>query len=104
MVSVKGLGGLPEPKPDRTGKLRNERESPAPGASGRAEDASRDGLAISSEARTASDVARIVQASKADGDIRADRVAAAREAIARGDYKNPDVIAKVAERISKLLG
>jgi hypothetical protein len=60
-------------------------------------------LKISSEAQAAAEIARIVGLSEGQDDIRADRVAAARDALARGDYKNPDVVAKVAQKVSKYL-
>ena len=106
MVSIHGLGGVPEPKSDRSGRVRSERESEAAGstAAGAAGGAaSGDELHISSEAQAAAEVARLVTLSAAEADIRADRVAAAKEAIARGDYKNPEVVARVAQNLSKYL-
>jgi anti-sigma28 factor (negative regulator of flagellin synthesis) len=106
MVSIQGLGGIPEPKPERPGKVRTDRDNSASvaGANARGEGTAReDGVAISGEARAAADVVRILQVSKSDQDIRAERVEAARAAIERGDYKNPEIVRKVAERISKLI-
>ena len=59
--------------------------------------------AIPPSAQAAAAVARTIQIAKADTGIRADRVAQARERIERGDYKNPEVVAKVAEKVSKYL-
>ncbi|MCC6145696.1 MAG: flagellar biosynthesis anti-sigma factor FlgM [Candidatus Hydrogenedentes bacterium] len=106
MVSIQGLGGIPEPKPERPGKVRNDRDSSASvaGANAKSDSGAReDDVAISGEARAAADVARIIQVSKSNEDIRAERVEAARAAIERGDYKNPDIVRKVAERIAKLI-
>lgn len=106
MVTIQGLGGIPEPKSDRSGRVRNEREGEAgsTAAAGASPSASSgDELKISSEAQAAAEVARLVALSQGDADIRADRVAAAKDAIARGDYKNPEVVARVAQNVSKYL-
>lgn len=103
MVSIQGLGGVPDPKPDRTDKVRQGREqdvarkgtAPAGAAAGE------DGLSISSEAKAASEVARLVRLTQSQDDIRADRIAAARESLERGDYKKPEVVSQVAERLLK---
>lgn len=105
MVAIQGVGGIPEPKPEGPGRVRRDRDAEAreTTASGGAASA-KDGVSISEQAKQAAEIARIVQLSKADGDTRAERVEAARERIARGDYKNPEVVAKVAERMLKFLG
>ena len=105
MVGIQGVNGVPEPKPERTGKMRGERDS-APGSavSSTAGGQAKDGVSISSEAKAAADVARVVNLSSTQSDIRADKVAAARERIENGDYKNPEVVAEVAQRLLKFLG
>jgi hypothetical protein len=45
----------------------------------------------------------LVQAANQAADVRTERVEAARENLRRGDYKSPEVVAKVAEKISKYL-
>ena len=99
MVTIQGLGGIPEPKSDRTAKVKDTKDSATKSGSSVA----RDGVIISTEAQAAARVAQLVQTSSTQTDIRADRVAAARERIERGDYKNPEIVAKVAEKISKYL-
>lgn len=99
MAGIHGVGGVPEPKSNGPANARpsqtRKSTDPAPAAS--------DDVVISSGAQAAARIAQLIQASGTEPDIRADQVEAAKAAIARGDYKNPDVIAKVAEGVSKLL-
>jgi anti-sigma28 factor (negative regulator of flagellin synthesis) len=106
MVTIQGVGGLPEPKPERTDKIRNDRGQEAPNsaaAGSRAAAKPADDVAISDEARLAQEAARVRRLAANQSEIRADRVAAAREFLERGDYKNPDVVSKVAEQLLKYL-
>ena len=103
MVGIQGLGGVPEPKPDRPAKVRSEREGAATRGTASGSAGSQDAVKISNEAQAAAEVTRLVAASAAESDIRVDRVAEAREAIERGDYKNPEIVAKVAQKVSKYL-
>lgn len=106
MVELQGLNGIPEPKPLRTDKVRNDREAAAARAksSMAGEATSKDGVSISEEAQTAAEAGRILQASKTMDDIRAERVEQAKQRIASGEYKNRDVVSKVAERIMRVIG
>ena len=97
MVGIQGVGGIPEPKPERPAKVR-EKETDVSQDS-----LVKDGVLISSEAQAAAKLARTLQSALETQDVRAERVAAARERIDRGEYRNPEVVAKVAERISKYL-
>lgn len=97
MVGIQGVGGVPEPKPERPAKVR-EKETDVSQNS-----LVKDGVLISSEAQAAAKLARTLQSALETQDVRAERVAAARERIDRGEYRNPEVVAKVAERISKYL-
>lgn len=103
MVGIQGLGGVPDPKPERTERLRNGREQEISRSEGTAGGAAsgEDGVSISSEAQAASEVARVVRLTQSQDDIRADKIAAARESLARGDYKNPEVVSRVADRLLK---
>jgi len=106
MVVIQGLGGVPEPKSERPGKVRSERESGAQSTAAAGSNTgvqSKDDVTISSEAKAAAEVARLVQLSKSEADIRADRVNEARERIENGSYKDREVVAKVAERVMKYL-
>jgi hypothetical protein len=97
MVGIKGVGGVPEPKPERPATVRGRKND------GVAKDEKvQDDVLISSEAQAAASVARIIKEG-VSGDIRADRVQVARERLERGDYKNPEVVREVAKRVSKYL-
>lgn len=99
MVGIQGLGGVPEPKPERPANVRDSKQSPpAEGAS-----TSSDGVVISSEAQAAAVVAKSIQVSQGQDEIRADRVEAAKESIERGDFKKPGIVEIVASRLSKFL-
>ncbi|MFP4499639.1 MAG: flagellar biosynthesis anti-sigma factor FlgM [Candidatus Hydrogenedentota bacterium] len=106
MVNINGISGVPDPKPDRNDKVRNGRAQDVSSGESQAAAGSAsgtDGVSISSEARAASEAARVTRLSQSQDDIRADKVAAAREFLERGDYKNPEVVGKVAERLLKYL-
>ncbi len=99
MVGIQGIGGIPEPKPERPANVRDSKQSPPPeGAS-----TSSDGVVISSEAQAAAVVAKSLQVSQGQDEIRADRVEAAKESIERGDFKKPEIVEVVADRVSKFL-
>lgn len=99
MVGIQGLGGIPEPKPERPAKIRDGEAKTA----GKASAPAKDDVVISSEAQAAAKIAASIQALKDVPDVRAERVTAAKDRIDRGEYRNPEVVAKVAERISKYL-
>ncbi|MBI4556476.1 MAG: flagellar biosynthesis anti-sigma factor FlgM [Candidatus Hydrogenedentes bacterium] len=97
MDGIRGIGGIPEPTPERPADVRAKRRdepSTAPVS---------DDLLISSEAQAAASIARLMLAAKAAPDVRPERVAAAKEGIERGDYKRPEVVAEVARRVSRFL-
>lgn len=106
MVAIQGLGGIPEPKPEQPSKIRKDRETAATGeiSGGSGAGESEDAIVISSEARAAAELSRIIQAAtQQQGEIRADRVAAAKERIESGAYREPGVVAKTAEKLLKYL-
>ena len=96
MVGIQGIGGIPEPKPDRPANARDSKESAKASAA-----ASKYGVTISTEAQAAATLAQTIQVAASQPDIRADRVAEVRETIERGDFKNPEVVAQFADRIGK---
>ncbi len=99
MVGIQGVGGVPEPPAGRPANVRDRKTDKADeGAS-----TPQDGVKISSEAQEAASTAQLVQLANQEPDIRADRVVEAKEAIERGDYRLPNVIAEVARRLSELL-
>lgn len=106
MVTIQGLGGLPEPKSERVAKTRNDRDavsSASTKATAESGMATNDAVKISSEAQAAAEITRILQTSKMQTEIRMDRVSGARERMQSGDYKNPEVVAEVAQRLVKFL-
>ena len=65
----------------------------------------KDSVHISSEAKSAAEVSKLAQVVKETSDIRVDRVKEIKEKIASGtyDFDNPEVLEKVADRITGLL-
>ena len=105
MVAIQGLGGIPEPKPEQPSKIRKDRETAGAGGvlgSGGGEGGG-DDVMISSEALAAAKVTRLISASGAEADVRADKVAAARERLESGAYKDRAAVAKTAEKLLKYL-
>jgi len=98
MVGIKGVGGIPEPTPERPAHVRGRKGERAQGG-----EKVQDEVKISSESQEAANVSRLLQIAKSETDVRAERVAEAKESIERGDFKRPEIVAKVAERISNLL-
>lgn len=99
MVALQGISGIPEPKPERPAKVRDAvaREEVKTGLS------QQDGLVISSEAQAAAKIAKLIQSAGVQPEVRSEKVAAARERMERGEYKNPAVVAEVAKKVSKYL-
>ena len=95
---IQGIGGPQEPRPDRPSNVRDNRPSQSADS-----EKSSDGVVISSEAQAAAAVARTIQLSAEQVQVRSERVDEARAAIERGDYRKPEVVQQVAERISRLL-
>lgn len=98
MVAIQGIGGVPDPRPQRPADGQN---TSATSNAGNAPQ--KDGVVISSEAQAAAKIAQTIQAAANQPEIRADRVEAARVAIANGDHSNPDIVSITADRVSKLL-
>lgn len=97
MAGIQGLGGIPEPAPERPVTSRDRRRDDAA-----APTASADDVLISSEAQAAAKISSYVQSAQQDT-IRQDRVDQARQAIENGDYKKQDVVSEIAKRLSKIL-
>lgn len=98
MGGINGIGGIPDPRADRPANVRERRDTPPP-----SNEASSDGVVISSEAQAAAAITRIIDSASTQPDIRPERVEEARAALERGDHQNPDVVQTIAERISKIL-
>ena len=97
MAGIQGIGGVPEPAPERLANARSRKREESKSA------AIQDGLQISSEAQQASDVGRLIQVAKEESDIREERVEAAKQSIERGEYKNENVLREVARNLYKYL-
>jgi len=97
MVGIKGIGGIPEPTPDRPANVRDRQTDESRGAE------VKDDLLISSEAQAAATLARTIEVAKAQPQVRPEKVAQAKERLANGDYKRPEVVRTVAQRIRKYL-
>lgn len=108
MVGIQGLGGIPEPKSDRPAATRNDRDrntnSVGGARTGSGAQDSQDNVIISSEAQAAAELSQVLQASQNQGEIRTERVEAARERIDQGNFRDPEVVNQVAERLLKYLG
>jgi anti-sigma28 factor (negative regulator of flagellin synthesis) len=99
MAGIKGIGGIPEPAPDRSAGVRDKKRDE--GVKGQQ---SQDDVLISSEAQAAAKITQLLQVAREQSEVRAERVSAAKEAIDRGDYKKPEVVQEVARRIQDFLG
>ena len=95
---VKGVGGIPEPAPDRSAKVRDRARDDV-----KTSVSKEDGVQISEKAQEAASTARLVQLASADSGVRADKVAAAKERMEQGDFRLPEVVAEVAKRLDKYL-
>ena len=98
MVGVQGVGGVPEPAPERPVNVRDKRRDEAVASSS----AETDDVLISSEAQAAAKLAGLVALAKQE-DIRQDRVEQAKQALASGNHKKPEVVAELAQRLSKFI-
>ena len=100
MIGIQGIGGVQEPnRSDRTTSTSENKKA----QSSSDESAVSDGVVISGEAQAAAALTESLRAANAQPDIRSDRVAAAKLSIERGDYKKPEIVESVAQRISKYL-
>ena len=98
MVGIQGIAGVPEP--NRSDRASSTRDNAKASSSSEGSAPASDGVLISGEAQAA---AQLTAAINIVPDVRADRVAAAKLAIERGDYKKPEIVEAVAQGISKYL-
>ncbi len=97
MVGITGVGGVPDPTPERPSNVRNKKKDEPQGAAGQ------DGVQISAEAQSAANLRHLLEIAKDEPDIRADRVREAREALDQEAFKLPGAIAEVARRLSPFI-
>ena len=98
MVGIQGIGGPQEPRPDRPSSVRDNRSSPSTD-----QDTASDGVVISSGAQAAAAALTKTFQAHAEQEVRTERIEAAKQAIERGDYRRPEIVKVVADRISRLL-
>jgi len=93
MVGIQQIGGIVEP----TGASRAQKRDRKVDANQRAGE---DQVAISSEARAAAIVQRLVENAGNEQGVRAEEVARARENLQQGTYKVQRIVLQVAARIA----
>ncbi|GEM_PF-446878 len=105
MVGIQSVGGIPEPVPEKPTKVKSDRDSSVKDVkgSGKADIPKEDQVVISSEAQAAAELSRLIQVSKEQEAIRPEKIEEARQHLEREDYKKPEVVQKVAEKILKIL-
>ncbi len=95
MVSIQGIGGIPEPSESRQSQGRAKAQaSPPPGQA-------EDGVEISAEAAQASRAAQVVAQTSNEPAVREERIAQAKENIEQGVYRIQEVVLQVASRLSR---
>ena len=92
MFGVNGIGGIPEPANAQEGGARVRKADAA-------RDQSKDEIAISSEAQAAARASQAVH----KAELRAQKIARAKENIAQGTYRVQDVVRQVAAVISQYI-
>lgn len=98
MGGIEGIGGPHHGQPpDRSSNYRT------PNGSTEGPQRPQDGVDLSPQAQAAAQTARLLEIARNQPDIRADRVAVARENIEAGLYQRRDVVAVVAERVGKVV-
>lgn len=98
MVGINGIGGVPELANTKPGQVRDP-VAPVAGSEVRA-----DGVEISNAAQQVQGMARLLQLTEAQKEIRQKEVERARENIEQGTYRVVSVILQVAARVGKLVG
>ena len=98
MVGIQGVGGVPEPSPERPANVRDRRRD-----ENVAQSAAQDGVENSDRAQEAVNVSRFVELAREESEVREERVAEARERLDREDFRLPERVAEVARRLSRFL-
>ncbi len=105
MVVINSIGGIPEPVPEKPSRIKTEKDTDVREAKGaiRSPAQQEDQVVISSEAQAAAEIARLVRLLKSQEAVRMDKVEQARQHLESGEYKKPEVVEKIAEKIMKLI-
>jgi flagellar biosynthesis anti-sigma factor FlgM len=96
MVGMNGIIGVPGPANTSQPKARGS-------VSGSRGSLARDSVDFSSQAQEASRTAQLLEQARAESEVRAERVAKAKENIENGTYKMQGVVRIVASRVSKYI-
>jgi len=96
MLNIQGVTKLLEPAEPRRVTERGRKAESKP-------EVTQDAVVFSDEAKQASKAARIAELSKKQSEMRAERIAQAKESIEKGTYKVQEVVLQVATRISKYM-
>lgn len=100
MAGIQGIGGIPEPAPERPATIRDrKREEGVRGAGS----STQDGVKISTQAQEAANVRRLVDVANEQQDVRPERVEEAKAGLERGDYQDMDKLREVARNLLKFL-
>lgn len=97
MAGIQGINGAPEVANTRANQTRTRKEEEV------RTEVRRDGVELSSEAKDAATAGRVIKAAGNDNGIRADKVAAARERLEQGSYKQEHVLRVVARNLLKYM-
>ena len=96
MVGLNGILGIPQPantnQPKARGGVRDDQGN-----------AAQDSVELSNQTQEASRADQLAEQSKAESEVRAERVAKAKENIENGTYKMQSVVRIVAARMSKYI-
>lgn len=105
MVGIQSVGGIPEPVPEKPTKVKSDRDNGMKDirGDGKVDVPKEDQVVISSEAQAAAELSRLIQISKEQEAVRPEKVVEAKQHLERGDYKKPEIVQKVAEKILKIL-
>ncbi|MCX8065990.1 MAG: flagellar biosynthesis anti-sigma factor FlgM [Candidatus Hydrogenedentes bacterium] len=105
MVVINSIGGIPEPVPEKPSRIKSEKDTDVREAKGviRSPAQQEDQVIISSEAQAAAEIARLVRLIRSQEEIRTDKVEQARQRLESGEYKKPEIVEKVAEKIMRLI-
>ncbi len=95
MAGIQGISGIPEPVQERPASIRDRKRDESLTTT------SSDQVGFSSAAQEAATAAQYVQVAKSSTDVRADRVAAAKQNIENGSYKQPEILQQLAQNLMK---
>ena len=93
MVGIQGISGIREPASAKRADDRGKTDVPRG-------EVARDGVEISPEAERAAEAGRLLEQTQAQSQIRAERIAEAKQNLEQGTYRVQEVVLRVAARVS----